>query len=457
MKSVSRVFALFLVALLAILTPSSTFANDGITPPPADSIPVVNPDGSLNCGNPVNAATLQCTGGAPILPDCSLPMNAVLPACGGAPIPPPTDSMPVTFPDGSLNCANPVNASTIQCTGGAPILPDCSLPMNAVLPACAGAPVPPPAINQPMYNGDGSVNCANPANATMALCMNLFQSSANGQLDCSRPELQSMPICGNSGNVPPLLVNPDGTLNCSNPINATTIQCTGTNPTSQDCSLPQNVALPFCVLNQPMYNNDGSLNCAQPANATMALCMGLFAASETGTLNCTLRELQNMPICIQTGATSIAQPSSAPAPTAAVSSAANVAAVSIPAVPAANAQLPTRNEGAGATPNRTVVTEKAGKDKEESFGESDGEEEPPSGTLAVSFNSAQNRYVVRIDCNLAGEKLTIRAVKKGSKSLRFSVTIDEDGVGGVRTKTKLAGYTLTLYYGSEKLDQVRVK
>jgi len=396
-KLVSRVFALFLVALLAILTPSSTFANDGVTPPPVDSIPVVNPDGSLNCGNPVNAATLQCTGGAPILPDCSLPMNAVLPACGGAPIPPPIDSIPVVNPDGSLNCGNPVNAATLQCTGGAPILLDCSLPMNAVLPACSGAPVP------------------------------------------------------------PLMVNPDGTLNCSNPINATTIQCTGTNPTSQDCSLPQNAALPLCVLNQPMYNNDGSLNCAQPANATMALCMGLFAASETGPLNCALRELQNMPICRQTAAPSIAQPSSAPAPTAPVSSTVNAAAVSIPAAPVANAQLPARNEGAGSTPSKTVVTEKAGKDKEESFGESDGEEEPPSGTLAVSFNSAQNRYVVRIDCNLAGEKLTIRAVKKGSKSLKFSVTIDEDGVGGVRTKTKLAGYTLTLFYGSEKLDQVRVK
>ena len=107
--------------------------------------------------------------------------------------------------------------------------------------------------------------------------------------------------------------------------------------------------------------------------------------------------------------------------------------------------------------NKVVVSEKTSKDKEDTFGESEGEEEAPSGTLSVSFSQSQNRYVVRVDCNLAGEKLTIRAVKKGSKSLRFTISIDEEGVGGIRTKTKLAGFTLTLYYGSEKLDQVRVK
>jgi len=297
-----------LLVLLSILMPSAAYANNGTVPPPTDSIPVVNPDGSLNCGNPVNAATLQCTGGVPILPDCSLPINAVLPACGGAPIPPPTDSMPVVYPDGSLNCANPVNASTIQCSGGTPNTPDCSLPQNLVLPACSGAPVPPPAINQPMYNGDGSLNCANPANATMATCMNLFQASNNGQLDCARPELQNMPICNNTSNVPPPVTFPDGSLNCANPVNASTIQCSGGTPTSQDCSLPQNAALPFCVTSQPMYNSDGSLNCAQPANATMATCINLFNATSSGPLDCSRPELQNMPICRQTSTTPTISP-----------------------------------------------------------------------------------------------------------------------------------------------------
>ena len=441
--------ALFLVALVAILSPSPSYANDGTVPPPVDTMPVVNPDGSLNCANPVNAATLQCTGGAPILPDCSLPMNAVLPACGGAPIPPPTDSMPVVYPDGSLNCANPVNASTIQCTGGIPTSQDCSLPQNAALPICNGAQVPPPAINQPMYNGDGSINCANPANATMALCMNLFQASANGQLDCSRPELQSMPICGNTSGVPPPVTFPDGSLNCANPVNAATIQCTGGTPTSQDCSLPQNAALPQCVLAQPMYNNDGSLNCAQPANATMALCMNLFQASTTGQIDCTKPELQNMPIC---RVNSVLPTNASGAPATPISNVAAAPTISTPTV-----QLPTPAKAPDVSVNQIPASERTSKNKEESFAEADGEEEAPAGTLTVSFNSAQNRYVIRVDCNLAGERLTIRAVKKGAKSLRYSLQIDDDGVGGVRTKSKLSGFTLTLFYGSEKLDQVRVK
>jgi len=59
--------------------------------------------------------------------------------------------------------------------------------------------------------------------------------------------------------------------------------------------------------------------------------------------------------------------------------------------------------------------------------------------------------------NLPEESLSIRATKKGARALRFAVNTDEDGNGGLRTKTKLSGYTLTLYFESEKLDSVRVR
>ena len=103
------------------------------------------------------------------------------------------------------------------------------------------------------------------------------------------------------------------------------------------------------------------------------------------------------------------------------------------------------------------ASEKVSTTKEELFAEEDGEEEPPAGELSVTFNSELARYVVKIECNLAGERLTVRGVKKGAKGVRYTISIDEDGIGGVRTKTKLSRYTLTLYYGSTKLDQVRVK
>lgn len=290
----------------------------------------------------------------------------------------------------------------------------------------------------------------------------MFQASQNPtdqpnpeNFDCNLEVWRNSAFCLNQGGqnnqaqIP--VVNPDGSLNCANIVNANTAQCTGTVPTSQDCSLPQNLALPFCVNSQPMYNQDGSLNCAAPANATMAACLNLFKASETGQINCALPELQNMPICKQGNVATNGAPASN------VTTAPALPTVTGPGMPAATLPRSGESNQQENTQNKVVVSEKATKDKEENFAESDGEEEEPSASLSVSFNASQNRYVIRVDSNLAGERLTIRATKKGAKSLRYSLSIDEDGVGGVRTKTKLAGFTLTLFYGSVKLDQVRVR
>ena len=94
---------------------------------------------------------------------------------------------------------------------------------------------------------------------------------------------------------------------------------------------------------------------------------------------------------------------------------------------------------------------------DEELSDDDGVEEVPEGKLSVSFNSSLGRYIVKIVSNLPEESLSIRATKKGARALRFAVNTDEDGNGGLRTKTKLSGYTLTLYFESEKLDSVRVR
>ena len=76
-----------------------------------------------------------------------------------------------------------------------PIAPtiDCGLPENMNNPTCQ------PQM-QSMTNADGSINCANPVNAITQTCMGLLQVSASGSLDCSRPELQNLPAC--AGNIP---------------------------------------------------------------------------------------------------------------------------------------------------------------------------------------------------------------------------------------------------------------
>lgn len=94
---------------------------------------------------------------------------------------------------------------------------------------------------------------------------------------------------------------------------------------------------------------------------------------------------------------------------------------------------------------------------DDSLSESDGIEEEPQGELVATFNNSLNRFVIRVESNLPDESLVVRATKKGAKSLRFTLTTDEDGSGGIRTRTRLSGYTLVLYFGSQKLDQVRLR
>jgi hypothetical protein len=121
----------------------------------------------------------------------------------------------------------------------------------------------------------------------------------------------------------------------------------------------------------------------------------------------------------------------------------------------ARPNLPNAPNNSGSTSNQ-VASEKITKNKEDLFPDADGEEEDPAANLTVTYSKSLARYIVKVDSNLAEESLVIRGVKKGSRSLKFTLTTDEDGVAGVKTKRKLAGFKLILYFGSTKLDSVRV-
>ena len=110
--------------------------------------------------------------------------------------------------------------------------------------------------------------------------------------------------------------------------------------------------------------------------------------------------------------------------------------------------------------NSAAATERASgnqSSQEDQFVDEDGVEEEPSANLTVTFSATVSRYIIKVESNLPDDSLTIRATKKGAKPLRFTISTDEEGVGGLRTKTKLSGYTLTLYYDALKLDSVKVK
>jgi hypothetical protein len=100
---------------------------------------------------------------------------------------------------------------------------------------------------------------------------------------------------------------------------------------------------------------------------------------------------------------------------------------------------------------QSVVVEKV-----ETVIDSDGEEVAPEANLKVKKDNA-GRITFTITSNLPEEAVIVTASKKGSKSIRYSVTTNDSGRASLRTTRNLNGYTLTLRFDSEVLDQLKFK
>jgi hypothetical protein len=100
---------------------------------------------------------------------------------------------------------------------------------------------------------------------------------------------------------------------------------------------------------------------------------------------------------------------------------------------------------------QSVVVEKV-----ETVIDSDGEEVAPEANLKVKKDNV-GRITFTITSNLPQEAVIVTASKKGSKSIRYSVTTNDSGRASIRTTRNLSGYTLTLRFDSEVLDQLKFK
>jgi len=85
------------------------------------------------------------------------------------------------------------------------------------------------------------------------------------------------------------------------------------------------------------------------------------------------------------------------------------------------------------------------------------QEEDPSGDLTVTYTSSSKSYVIKADTNLIEEEIYLRATKKGAKALRFDLKTNGEGQLGFKSKIKLSGFTLALYFGKTKLDSIKIK
>jgi hypothetical protein len=107
------------------------------------------------------------------------------------------------------------------------------------------------------------------------------------------------------------------------------------------------------------------------------------------------------------------------------------------------------------TPTPTKSSSSGGGSDESDIGEDDGVEEEPYAEIVASKTGS--RYLISITSNLDQESVQIRAVKKGSASIRFDKQTNSDGNLKFTTTRKLSGYTLTVYFDGDKLNSFKVK
>ena len=343
--------------------------------------------------------------------------------------------VPMTNPDGTINCEHPDNKITTTC-GGAPAPPAVApgvtngvTPPMVTLPKGGEEPVLPAGpANEPMTNPDGSINCKNPSNAITTTCWaqgasnssTPSASASSSGVDCAKSEFKEFPVC--TGIKPEVVVQaeeaaktaalspeaPKG-VDCVNPENLSKPECLNTSPEliKTECELEANRNLPKC---QPMTKADGSINCAQPANAITTTCWALIAkankeqvaaiASELG-IDCDKEVYKEYPIC-------------------------------------------TRK-----VPEAVLVEAKTAKNPSLI-------EELNLADLATKFSAKTKSTQISLDLETVELPVTIKATKKGGKTITLKGVTDANGNVSFVTKNNLKGYTLTVLSGGLELLKKKI-
>lgn len=85
----------------------------------------------------------------------------------------------------------------------------------------------------------------------------------------------------------------------------------------------------------------------------------------------------------------------------------------------------------------------------------DGVEEDPVGDV-ITKRLDDGRYRLAVRTNLESEQVIIRATKRGMKTVRFQVTLNENGRAVVITSRDLSGFRVSLLFGDLVLDAKRL-
>ena len=238
----------------------------------------------------------------------------------------------------------------------------------------------------------------------------------DGQINCAHPDNAITTTCRGEAPPPPVNTPPVPTVTYEAPAPGSTMTYSGDQ--SADCSLEANKSLAMCI---PMTIN-GEINCANSANAITTTCWERAQSEkasgkeDSSGVDCKDERFKDYPICTGIKPQAVVDYEKSQEVT--------------------KTNLDELNQDSA-----TVIAEP--------------EVEKVAGTVEVKNRNAKKTSFL-IDLENSGVKVEVIATKKGSKTIKRTVTTNAEGEKLVAFGKNLKGYTIKILVNGEVIDRVKL-
>ena len=238
----------------------------------------------------------------------------------------------------------------------------------------------------------------------------------DGQINCAHPDNAITTTCRGEAPPPPVNTPPVPTVTYEAPAPGSTMTYSGDQ--SADCSLEANKSLAMCI---PMTIN-GEINCANSANAITTTCWERAQSEkaagkeDSSGVDCKDERFKDYPICTGIKPQAVVDYEKSQEVT--------------------KTNLDELNQDSA-----TVIAEP--------------EVEKVAGTVEVKNRNAKKTSFL-IDLENSGVKVEVIATKKGSKTIKRTVTTNAEGEKLVAFGKNLKGYTIKIVVDGEVIDRIKL-
>lgn len=238
----------------------------------------------------------------------------------------------------------------------------------------------------------------------------------DGQINCAHPDNAITTTCRGEAPPPPVNTPPAPTVTYDAPAPGSTMTYSGDK--AADCSLEANKSLAMCI---PMTIN-GEINCANSANAITTTCWERAQSEkaagkeDSSGVDCKDERFKDYPICTGIKPQAVVDYEKSQEVT--------------------KTNLDKLNQDSA-----TVIAEP--------------EVEKVAGTVEVKNRNAKKTSFL-IDLENSGVKVEVIATKKGSKTIKRTVTTNAEGEKLVAFGKNLKGYTIKIVVNGEVIDRVKL-